>query len=284
MDLTVHEEDVENQDVQIGVPSGLTAEEKAKMEEVFNGEETPKAEQVPAQEPEITADDLPKVEEPKVEAGKKFRVKLPDGEVEVDENEVVNGYMRQSDYTRKTQELARMKAETDAMREALNYYQQPKEPVPPTYQQPVGEIEFQTPTEKALYDELQAIKGQVGTLAQARENDTRQSVFNKMDSEIKAFKEAHKDLTEEQFGMVVDDLNGIHALPTKDAFEKLYKARFTDPQKIRDEAVKEYTRTLLEKKKAAVAPSTESGNAPKEPPDIRKMSDNERLAKMASEL
>jgi hypothetical protein len=283
MDINVHEEDVENQDVQIGEPSRLSAEERAKMEAVFNGEEPvavvpPVAEQAPVVEPAI-------VEEPKVEAGKKFRVKLPDGEVEVDESEVVNGYMRQADYTRKTQEVARLKAEAEAMREAMAYYQKPVEPVfAPQYQQPTGEIEFQTPTEKALYDELQAIKGQVGTLAQARDNDTRQSVYNKMDSEIKAFKDAHKDLTDEQFGMVFDDLNRFKALPSRDAFETIYKARFTDPQRIRDEAIKEYTKTLMEKPKAAMAPSTESGSAKKEPLDIRKMSDNERLAKMASEL
>jgi hypothetical protein len=288
MEINVHEEDVVDQPVQIGPASGLSAEEKAKMDAIFSGVEPaavvpPVAEQAPAQEPEITADDLPKVEESKVEAGKKFRVKLPDGEVEVDESEVVNGYMRQSDYTRKTQELARLKAEAEAMREAMAYYQKPVEPVQPVYQQPTGEFEPQTPTEQVLYNELQAIKGQVGTLAQARDNDTRQSVYDKMDGEIKAFKDAHKDLTDEQFGMVLDDLNRFKALPSKEAFETIYKARFTDEQKIRDSERKEYTRVLLEKKKATLAPSTESG-APQPPPDVRQMSDGDRLAKMADSL
>ena len=288
MDITVHEEDVVNQDVQIGPQSSLTAEEKAKMAEVFSDsepqKEPPKPEQVPAQEPEITADDLPKVEEPKAEVGRKFKVKIDGVESDVDEETLIKGFQLQSVATKRLQEAARIKAEAEAMREAMAFYQKPNEPVyTPQYQQPTGEFEPQTPTEKLLFDELQAIKGQVGSLAQARENDTRQTVYNKLDGEIKAFRDAHKDLNDEQFGTVLDDLNRFKALPSREAFETIYKARFTDPQKIRDEAVKEYTRVLLEKKKAAVAPSSESG-APQPPPDVRTMSDEQRLAEMAKML
>lgn len=287
MEITVHEEDVVDQPIQIGPMSGLSAEEKAKMDAVFSGEgdtQVPlKDEQAPVVEPELTADDLPQVEAPKVEAGKKFKVKLPDGEVEVDESEVINGYMRQSDYTRKTQELARLKAEAEAMREAMAYYQKPSEPMYQPPQQSTGEFEPQTPTEQVLYAELQAIKGQVGSLAQARENDTRQTVYNKLDGEIKAFRDAHKEMSDEQFGAVIEDLNRFKALPSKEAFETIYKARFTDPEKIANEAIKGYTRILLDKKKAVLAPSTESG-AVQPPPDVRQMSDADRLAKMADSL
>lgn len=287
MEITVHEEDVVNQDVQIGPQSGLTAEEKAKMDAVFNGEEPkqepPAMEQAPAQEPELTADDLPKEEAQKAEAGKKYKVKLEGVETEVDEQELLNGYQLQSVSTKRFQEAARLKAEAEAIQEAMRFYQQPAEPAYQPYQQPTGELEFQTPTEKALYDELQAIKGQVGTLAQARENDTRQHVYNKLDGEIKAFRDAHKELTDEQFGVVIEDLNRFKAIPSKEAFETIYKARFTDPQRIADEAIKGYTRTLLEKKKAVLAPSAESG-ATQPPPDVRQMPDSERLARMADSI
>ena len=46
------------------------------------------------------------VEELPTPAPRKLKVKLPDGEQELPEEEVVKGYLRTADYTRKTQELA----------------------------------------------------------------------------------------------------------------------------------------------------------------------------------
>lgn len=47
----------------------------------------------------------------------KFKVKI--GETEVDQDELIKGYLRQSDYTKKTQELAEKRKAEDAERQAL---------------------------------------------------------------------------------------------------------------------------------------------------------------------
>jgi hypothetical protein len=286
MDITFPEEDIESIEIPVGGDnSGLSDADKAKWADAMKLDETPAStpaatplEQAP--EPEITADDIPVVETPQV---RKLKVALPDGEVELDESELVKGYMRQADYTRKTQEAARLKAEAEAMREAMAFYQQPA-PVYQPYQAPAGEPEFQTPTEKMLYDELQVVKGQVGSLASARDNDTRQSVYNKIDSELTGFREAHPELGEEQLTQIIKIANEEGTRPSKRAFERIFKAEFTDPQKIKDEAIAEYVKTLRDKKKAAVAPSAEAGNAKPEPLDVRSMTDEQRHSAMLKEL
>jgi hypothetical protein len=287
MDITVPEEDIESIEIPIGGDnSGLSGSDKAKWAEAMKLDETPGTpaatplEQAP--EPEITADDIPAVETP--QAGKKYKVKLDGVETEVDENELLSGYQLQAVSTKRFQEAARIKAEAEAMKEALSFYQQPVAPVYQPYQAPTGEIEFQTPTEKMLYDELQAVKGQVGSLASARDNDTRQSVFNKIDSELIGFREAHPELGEEQLTRIIQIANEDGTRPSKKAFERIFKAEFTDPQKIKDEAIAEYVKTLREKKKAAVAPSAEVGNAKPEPLDVRNMTDEQRHAAMLKEL
>jgi hypothetical protein len=288
VDISVPEEDTVEQ--QIPKPwegnSDLTDEEKAKLSQVFSGEgeeaapvkepEQPK----PAAEPEITADDIG--EEKPAETGRKYKVPLPDGDVEIDESELVKGYMRQADYTRKTQEAARLRAEAEAMREA-SLYMQPQ----PTYRQPqvapTGEIEFATPTEKVLYDELQAVKGAVSGLAQQREQEARQQVFNQIDGAIKGFKEAHADLTDEQIAGVIRIANEEGTKPSQKAFERIYKAEYFDAKKERDAAVAEYVKTLRDKKKAAVAPSAEPAK-PAEKPDVRTMSQEDIDKGMAEML
>ena len=274
MDIEITEEDVPEIEIPMGDQSGFSDEEQAKWDASIKDDGTPEAKPVEqAVEPEITADDLPV--EPTPQEVRKLKVALPDGEVEIDESELVKGYMRQADYTRKTQEAARLRAEAEAMREAMQFYQ--TEPVyTPPYQAPAGEPEFQTPTEKMLYDELQAVKGQVGSLAKAREGDLKRTVFNQIDSEIKGFREAHPELGEEQMLRIVSALNEDDTKPTKRALERIYKAEFFDPQKIADEAIAKYTKALREKKKAAVAPSVESGNAKPEPLDVRNMTDEQR--------
>lgn len=49
------------------------------------------------------------------DAPKVFKVKTGDGEIEVDESELVRGYQRLSDYTRKTQEVAIARKEVDQL-------------------------------------------------------------------------------------------------------------------------------------------------------------------------
>lgn len=285
MDITISEEDVESIEIPMGDQSTFSPEDKAKWETAMKLDEAPKStpEAPPleqAKEPEITADDIPLEAVPQTG---KFKIALPDGEVEVDAEELKKGYMRQSDYTRKTQEAARLKAEAEAMREAMSFYQQDT-PVYQPYQAPTGEPEFQTPTEKMLYDELQVVKNQVGSLAKARETELKQNVFAKIDGELTGFREAHPELNEEQLTQIITIANEEGTRPSKRAFERIYKAEFTDTKRIADDAVSAYIQTLREKKKAAVAPSVEPGNAKIETTDIKNMTAEERRLGMLKDL
>lgn len=81
-----------------------------------------------AEEPAEEVEEEP-TEEEKAEEKRKLKVKLDGMEQDVDEEEVVKGYLRQSDYTRKTQELAEQRKrfeaeEVAALREEREYYKQ----------------------------------------------------------------------------------------------------------------------------------------------------------------
>jgi hypothetical protein len=67
--------------------------------------------------PESERDEESEATDPEPAAPRTFRVKTADGEAEVTEDEVVKGYLRQSDYTRKTQELSKHRSEVTAARE-----------------------------------------------------------------------------------------------------------------------------------------------------------------------
>jgi hypothetical protein len=53
-----------------------------------------------------------------------FQVNTPDGPVQVSQDELLNGYLRQQDYTRKTQDLANRRREIDEYRVAREQYLQ----------------------------------------------------------------------------------------------------------------------------------------------------------------
>ena len=93
--------------------------------------EEPAEEEVEAEaEPEAEAEEVEEEKETPAEAEvRKLKVKLDGMEQEMPEEEVVKGYLRQSDYTRKTQELseARKRFEAEevaAVREEREYYKQ----------------------------------------------------------------------------------------------------------------------------------------------------------------
>jgi hypothetical protein len=134
-----------------------------------------------------------------------------------------------------------------------------------------------------LYDELQGLKGAVSGLAQQRDMETRQQVFNQIDGAIKGFKEAHADLTDEQIAGVIRIANEEGTRPTAKAFERIYKAEYFDAKKEREAAIIDYKKVLLEKRKAAVAPSAEPAKAP-EKPDIHTMTEEQIDKGMADML
>ena len=83
-------------------------EAPAKPEELTEGEATDDAEEIEASDDEAQDEE---VQEPP----RTFKV----GDTEVTEDELVKGYMRQSDYTRKTQEAAATRKESEAVKNAV---------------------------------------------------------------------------------------------------------------------------------------------------------------------
>lgn len=289
VDLTIHEEDVVDQEIpNVWENPDLTADEKAKLAEVFSDKEESAPVEKPEQkkeveEPEITADDIEQEEKPS-EPARKYKIKLPEGETEVEDSELVNGYLRQQDYTRKTQELARQRAELDALREAMQYMQ-PELSQPPTYKPEQGEqADFATPMEKRLYEELQSLRGTVSGLQVQRENESRKQIHDKIKGAIDGFKTAHPDLTDEQITQVIKIANDEGTMASTRAFERIYKAEYLDINKEREKAVADYVKTLREKKKAAVAPSKEPGKTTEEKPDVRTMTDDQIREAMMKDL
>lgn len=86
------------------------------VEEAVEAEQ-PEAIQEPEQEQEEGADEAEEAEE---EEPQKFTIKVDGKEIEVTLDELKNGYQRQSDYTRKTQEAAELRKQADAERAQAN--------------------------------------------------------------------------------------------------------------------------------------------------------------------
>ena len=101
---------VEEQEVEEDTPPDSEADAD-EVEVVAEAEDT-EAEDI------VEDDDEPEVEEEADEAPESaealYRVRVGDEEVEVDLNELTNSYMRQSDYTRKTQQVAEQRKAIEA--------------------------------------------------------------------------------------------------------------------------------------------------------------------------
>lgn len=83
-----------------------TTETVETPDETDSNETTDDEQQVDSEDADETVDDAEADDSTTPPEPRKIRVKLPDGEQELPEDEVARGYLRQADYTRKTQELA----------------------------------------------------------------------------------------------------------------------------------------------------------------------------------
>ena len=89
--------------------------------EEMQAEDQPQAEaHDEADATESIEDGEPQTETPTEEAPRAFKVTTPEGEIEVDQSELINGYLRQSDYTRKTQEVAVQRKEVEQLTSAVS--------------------------------------------------------------------------------------------------------------------------------------------------------------------
>jgi hypothetical protein len=91
--------------------------ETAEVEEEVEPEEEDDSEQQSSEDEEIADDE--EEQEPTKPEPRKLKVKLPEGEQELPEDEVVKGYLRNADYTRKSQENAEKRKTLDAESQAV---------------------------------------------------------------------------------------------------------------------------------------------------------------------
>lgn len=167
-----------------------------------------------------------------------------DGLGEFDPNEIKEfkkGYMRQSDYTRKTQEVAKMREEAQEAMELMNY------------------LKANPHVAQALVQrELAAQQGQKPPVVPSVENDRLKSVEHelqvfKLDSTIKALETKYPDFDE----VAVLDYSVKEGIKDLEKAYKAMKAETFDPDAMRKQIEKEITEKF---KQNGIATGTIIGN------------------------
>jgi len=267
--------------------------EEEKTEEVDDSGTPEKKEEQPEEKEEVKEEEP---EEPVVELDGE---KIPVSEVK----EWKQGYLRQQDYTKKTQALADARKAIEQERIQLQelrmmfeqmFGQQPTAQTPPAgmspYQQPYGvpqqppeeEMQFATETEKRLYEELQQIKQAVGGLIQHQQVQVQKSALSYVENCINEFKAKHPNISEDEMAQVLERANNLGVMPSVDAFDTIYKGML-DIEKIKQEAIKEYVEKELPKKQKAKLESSKELDR-EETESIEDLDENELFERMVQEF
>ena len=98
------------------IPDDVDTEEQSEPQQAepvaAEEEEAPESDTDSGEESE--SDEAPESTEPPAPASRKLKVKIDDVETELPEDEVVKGYQRNADYTRKTQHVAELRKSLEA--------------------------------------------------------------------------------------------------------------------------------------------------------------------------
>ena len=225
--------------------------------------------------------------EPEVEPVQTFEV---NGE-QVTIDELQKGYMRTSDYTQKTQEVARAREEAAAMKAALErFYDEPAspgwQPAPPGTKSDYDMPEFVTDAERILYERAQKTEQTLAALLADKQRREKQEVLQGVDNTLYGFKEKNPDLTDDQIVMISQTVRQ-HGYPyTRDSFDMVRKATMAPaPDEIRKQAVADYIAEQKALKTKSEMAALEPGNVPaavNAPPDIRNLS-QEQIDALAAE-
>jgi hypothetical protein len=239
---------------------------------------------------EATEDEAPVEEQPAEAESEPVQTFDVNGE-QVTIDELQKGYMRTSDYTKKTQEVARAREEAEAMREALNrFYEEPVtpgwEPEPPGMKPAYDTPEFVTDAERILYEKTQKMEQAVAALAADKHRREKQEALQNVDNTLFGYQKDNPDLTDEQIVQISRTVRQRGYPYTQDSFDMVRKATMAPSvEEIRKQAVADY----IEQQKALKAKSEqaalEPGNVPaadEPPPDIRTLS-QEQIDALATE-
>ena len=184
-------------------------------------------------------------------------------------------------------ELNRQHEENEATRRMLEYAgydtrqtQQQPQPQQGQYQPVQGQqIEFATPNEEMLYQELQTMKQQVGAINEQSQNQRLNTVIKDTQKTWDDFRSTHNDLDETALAARLEIINQNELPLTTETLDLVHKS-FTDEATIAQKAVAEYQDKLRGNKEAALEPSTESGKHA--PPNVRDMAEDD-IVKLASQ-
>lgn len=188
-----------------------TSEEPTEDDDTQNPDDDAEVVEDPADDP----DDEPESEEPEEQPSLKFKVSVKgedgtDQEVEVDQKELINGYQRHADYTRKTQELSTREREvTQAvatrLQDGQNHYMQQAQMAQAAVRQLAGlrsadEMAVLAQTDPAQWVQEQqrerAINGVLSQLEQGLNTERAQQQNAQKQQQQQAFSDAWSVLSE----------------------------------------------------------------------------------------
>ena len=245
---------------------------------------------------EADSDETPTEEqpaEPEAEPEQMFEV---NGE-QVPVSELIGGYMKGSDYTQKTQELATRREEAESMRAALErFYETPAapewQPQPPTGGLPSGEPtslpEFATDAEKQLFEKQRQTEQALVALQTESKQRKQREVLQEVDNTLYGYKGSHPDLTDEQIVQISQTVRTRGYPYTQDSFDMVRMATMApSADDIKKQAVADYITEQKANKVKSEQAALEPGNAPatsEPPPNISNMTPEQVDALMLADF
>ena len=212
-------------------------------------------------------------------------------------SELIGGYMKGSDYTQKTQELALKREEAEMMKAAVDrFYEAPAapewQPPMPGVKAPSGEPtsppEFATDFERTLYEQNQKTQQAISALQVESKQRKQREVLQSVDETLYGYKDANPDLTDEQIVQISQTVRNRDYPYTRDSFDMVRKATMApSADDIKKQVIADYVAEQKAVKAKSEAAALEPGSAPAmsdPPPDISNMTQEQRDALMLQDF
>lgn len=208
-------------------------------------------------------------EETRTESEPADRVKLPDGSV-VSREELIKGYMRQADYTRKTQALSEKAKMAEAYQGLMKWFAQHPEEARWLRQRLAGESESSGETAPQVSPE---------EIREERRNLLVE--FLEIEEDLHG-KKLSRDERQAIAAVALELQNQLdYEVPLKVAYE-VWRGRIA--QKAAAEAERAGYQKASQAKRAAVLPPAQGGEVPKPPKPVTQMTDSEWREALAREI
>ena len=223
-------------------------------------------------------------------------VKVDGEEVEVTQEELLRGYMRQSDYTRKTQQLANERQQVEQFYAQRQMYQQPQQPQsPPEQQENLNDIAKRLAAQRLGLDSPEdlseldfdhitaVVEAKQALLNQRNSMMARQQNIDNLEAQLRS--------EEPKYDEIMANINdAMQNLPVS-RFNQLKQAyAYGNPEPLREffrEMQKEYYSKAIKKveqnKNKSVPKVVQTSNTPVEKQAQRKKIDFRKLGAMSTD-